>query len=136
MHVSVFTDDHLQTQHSGPSFFANAQNTVINDGNFVGLSHLACGYDLAIIVHRLSARTIIMSISLPILPKGRRSLYLKNQIAAHSLLDAKMYSTNFGKFLLIVLHRRHDALVSSGDWEGSERPRSVSRSQRKCLTGE
>src|SRR5271155_1825228 len=104
MRVSVFTDDHLQTQHSGPSFFANAQNTVINDSNFVGLSHLACGYDLAIIVHRLSARTIIMSISLPILLKGRRSLYLKNQILAHSLLDGQMYSMNLRRFLLIVGH--------------------------------
>src|SRR5271156_4872205 len=125
MRVSVFADDHQQ--RSGVNLFANAQNPVINDSKFVSLSHLACGYDLAIIVHRLSARPI-MSISLQILAKCRRSLYAKNPIPVPSSTDGKMYSTNLGKFLLIVLHRRHDALVSSGDWEGSERPRSVSSS--------
>src|SRR5271168_1736657 len=128
MRVSVFADDHLQSQRSGVNLFANAQNPVINDSKFVSLSHLACGYNLAIIVHRLSARPI-MSISLQILAKCRRSLYAKNPIPVPSLPDGKMYSTNSGKFLLIVLHRLHDdALVSSGDWEGSERPRSVSSS--------
>jgi hypothetical protein len=98
-----FADDDQQSQRSGVNLFANAQNVVISDSKFVSLSHLACGYDLAIIGHRLSARTIL-SMALPILAKCRRSLYLKNPIPVPSLLDGKKYSTNLERFLLIVLH--------------------------------
>jgi hypothetical protein len=45
---------------------------------------------------------------------------------------------DLGRFLFIVLivDSCQGALVSSGRWEGLERPRSVSSSQKKCLTGE
>jgi len=48
-----------------------------------------------------------------------------------------MHSTNLGRFLLIVLivNGCQGALVFSGEWEGLERPRSVSSSQKKCLIG-
>jgi tetratricopeptide (TPR) repeat protein len=46
-----------------------------------------------------------------------------------------MYSTNLEGFLLIVLITDRGTLVSSGEWEGSERPRSVLNSLKKCLTG-
>src|SRR5271155_851909 len=52
------------------------QSSTTGYSNFVNISPLACGYDLAIIVHRLPARTI-SSISLPILAECRRSLYPK-----------------------------------------------------------
>ena len=65
-------------QRSGMNLFANAQNPVINDRlqQLCKSFSFGCGYDLAIIVHRLVARTIL-SISLPILAKCRRSLYPK-----------------------------------------------------------
>jgi hypothetical protein len=46
-----------------------------------------------------------------------------------------MYSTDLGRFLLIVLIIKRGVVVSSGGWEGSERPRSVSNSLKKCPTG-
>jgi len=86
-------------QRSGMNLFANAQNPVINDRlqQLCKSFSFGCGYDLAIIVHRLVARTIL-SISLPILAKCRRSLYPKNPIPVPSSLDGKMYSTKLGIF--------------------------------------
>ena len=104
LEFSTFPNDH-QTQHSGLGSLPDAQNLLITGGTFVSLSGWLCINDLAIIVHRLEPRTIIMSIlSLPILSKcRRRSRYAENQIPVHCLLDGKMYWTNLARFLFIVL---------------------------------
>ena len=126
--------DNLRIQDSGLSHFGNPQNILITGGTFTVVS-LYCGlYKQIIIVLFLSARTIF---SLPILGKGIwRSLCFKNQTPAHCLLDGKMYSTSFGRFLFIVLivNWHWGIPVSFGEQEGLERLRSVSNLLKKSLT--
>ena len=65
----------------------------------------------------------------------QRSMHFKSQTPVRSLLDEKMCLKSLGRFLFIVLIVVPGALVSFGVWEGLERPRSVSSSQKKWLTG-
>ena len=78
--------------HVGPSM--NARNILIKGGNFVSVSRRLYKYFGK---HVLLAR---LAFSLSILV--RRSLDLKDQIPAHSLLDGEMYLTSL-KFFFIVL---------------------------------
>ena len=134
--ASRFVDDQL-AQHSGLGR-KRIQNLLVTGGTFVSLSGSLCVNNFTIIVHRSRPRTIMSIIPLLILAKcRRRSLYPKNQTPVHCLPDGKIYWTNLGIFLFIVLTVGwcRGVLVSSGEWEGLERPRSVSSSWRKCLTG-
>ena len=124
----------MPTQYPCLGPLANAQNVLITGGTFVSISRSCVDY-LAI-VHRLQLRTILSTISIPILVKRRRRFpYFTNQILVHCLLDGKMYSINLARSLLIVLIANRGALVSSGEWEGSERLRSVSNLLKKWLIG-
>ena len=46
-----------------------------------------------------------------------------------------MCSTNLGRFLEVIVNQRRGSPVFSGEREGSERPKSVSSSQKKYRTG-
>ena len=104
-------------------------------------------YSLLVVISYVLSRTrcklwfinIQRRLIVSIFTKDRsRFLYLKNQNPVQSLLVGKMYLTNLTVFSFIVLivdWCRGALAAFSGEWEGSERPRSVSGSQKKQLPG-
>ena len=94
--------DNCQIQDSGLGLLANAQNVLVTGStiNNIVVVSLSCGPFKQLII--IYIRAIILHLLIP--GTGiRSSLYFQSQTLVHCLLDGKMYSTIFGRFLLTLL---------------------------------
>ena len=125
----AFVDD-LQ---SPSGMFAHASNFTISGGTF---THITVSHSR--MRHMSSIFYFILFCTRKLSLKRRRtSLNPANQAPIHCLLDGKMCLTSLCRFLsvMLIVYYHQGALVFSGEQEEPERPKSVSSSPKKYLTG-